>query len=196
MFQLCIWSALCHDITNRICTLTHEKTSTNTSVRAAESKLLGDLDQTAGGALSGKTLGLVDLGEHSIGGLGDDGGGEASNETRAKVDGRLGAAGGSALINGAVNGFADLLIDDEFGHGIRDPVNALIELFATIIICDILLEKDGTEAGIESAHALVLQDLAEAADEAISEGGFGNETDTGGFERAEGNVGEELGGGG
>jgi hypothetical protein len=47
----------------------HEKTSTDSSVRSLKTKLLGDLDQTAGGSLSGETLGLVDLAQHGVGGL-------------------------------------------------------------------------------------------------------------------------------
>lgn len=61
---------------------------------------------------------------------------------------------------------------------------------------DVLLEQNGTETGVEGTDTLVLQHLAEARDETAGVGGLGNETDTGGLERAEGNVGEELGAGG
>ena len=61
---------------------------------------------------------------------------------------------------------------------------------------DLLLEENGSETGVESADTLVLQHLAEAADEAAGIGGLGDETDTGSLKRAEGNVGEELGSGG
>lgn len=61
---------------------------------------------------------------------------------------------------------------------------------------DILLEQDGAEARVEGTNTLVLQDLAEATNEAIGEGGLRDETDTGGLERAQGDVGEELGRGG
>ena len=61
---------------------------------------------------------------------------------------------------------------------------------------NLLLEQDGTEAGVEGADTLLLEHLAETADEAAGIGGLRDETDTGGLERAEGNVGEELGGGG
>jgi hypothetical protein len=57
---------------------------------------------------------------------------------------------------------------------------------------DALLEQDRPEASIESTNTLILQHLAEATDEAISIGWLGHETDTGGLERAEGNIGEEL----
>lgn len=61
---------------------------------------------------------------------------------------------------------------------------------------DLLLEQDGTEAGIECAEAFLAGNLGHAADEACREGGLGHETDAGGFERAEGDVCEELGAGG
>lgn len=103
----------------------HEQTSTNTGVRAAEAELLGDLDQTGGGTLTRGALGLVDLGEHGVGGLGDDGGSETSNQTGAKVDGSLSGVGQGALVNALVDGLGDLLVDDELGHGVRNPINVL-----------------------------------------------------------------------
>ncbi len=60
-------------------------------------------------------------------------------------------------------------------------------------LCNALLEKDWSEARVEGAKTLLLEDLAHSADEAIGEGGVGDKTNTGSFERAEGNVGEELG---
>lgn len=60
----------------------------------------------------------------------------------------------------------------------------------------VLLEENGTETRVESANTLVLQDLGETADETVSEGRVRDETDTGSLERAEGDIGEELGGGG
>lgn len=58
---------------------------------------------------------------------------------------------------------------------------------------DILLEQHRTETRVESTDTLVLQDLAEAASETASEGRLRDKTDTGGLQRAESNVGEELG---
>jgi hypothetical protein len=99
----------------------HEKTGTDTTVAAADTELLGDLDQTAGGSLTGKTLGLVDLGEHGIGGLGNDGGSHTGNETGAQVVDGLHAIGGLALVDDGVDGLVDLLEDDELGHGVGNP---------------------------------------------------------------------------
>ena len=61
---------------------------------------------------------------------------------------------------------------------------------------DLLLEEDGTETSVERGNALVLEHLAETTDETVGVGGLGDETDTGGLKGAQGNVGEELGGGG
>ena len=61
---------------------------------------------------------------------------------------------------------------------------------------NLLLEQKGTETTVEGTEALLLSDLGEATDKAVGEGGLGNETDTGGLERAEGEISEELGAGG
>lgn len=60
---------------------------------------------------------------------------------------------------------------------------------------NLLLEQDGSETGVESTGTLVLQHLGETTNETVGIGGLGDETDTGSLKRAEGNVGEELGGG-
>lgn len=61
---------------------------------------------------------------------------------------------------------------------------------------NVLLEQKGSETTVEGTEALLLGDLGEATNKAVSEGGLGNETDTGGLERAEGEISEELGAGG
>lgn len=61
---------------------------------------------------------------------------------------------------------------------------------------NLLLEADGTETGVEGADTFGGQHLAETTNKTRGIGGLGDETDTGGLERAEGNVGEELSGGG
>lgn len=61
---------------------------------------------------------------------------------------------------------------------------------------DLLLEQDGAETSVEGTDTLGLEHLAETADQTAGIGGLGDETNTGGLERAEGDVGEELGGGG
>ena len=153
----------------------HEETGSETRIAAAETELLGDLDQAAGGALSGQTLGLVDLGKHGVGGLRDDGGGETGEETGTQVVEGLHAGGSLVLVDNAVDGLVDLLEDTELGHGVGN-----------------LLEQDGPKARVEGTNTLVLENLAKTADKAIGEGGLRNETDTGGLERAKGDVSEEL----
>lgn len=58
---------------------------------------------------------------------------------------------------------------------------------------DVLLEENGSKSRVESTKTLILCNLAHAADETICETWFRDETNTCGFERAEGNVGKELG---
>lgn len=105
----------------------HEETGTDTTVGALDTELLGDLDETAGGALTGSTLGLVDLGKHGVGGLGDKGGGETGDETGTEVDSGVHAARGGGLVNVVgVDVLGDLLVDDELGHGVGDPGESLV----------------------------------------------------------------------
>jgi len=59
--------------------------------------------------------------------------------------------------------------------------------------CYVLLEQNGAKTRVESTDTLVLQDLCESTDETVGKGWVTDETDTGSLERAEGNVGEELG---
>ena len=99
----------------------HGKTGTNTGVRSLDSELFSDLDKTGGGSLSWRTLGLVDLGQHGVGWLGDNGGSETGNETRSEVDTGLLGVGESGLVDLGVDGLNDLLEDDELGHGVWNP---------------------------------------------------------------------------
>ena len=57
---------------------------------------------------------------------------------------------------------------------------------------DSLLEQDGSETSVKGTDSLILQHLAETTDKSIGVCGLGNETDTGGLKRTEGNVGEEF----
>lgn len=106
----------------------HEETSTDTSVGATETKLFSDLDQTAGGALTGQTLGLVDPGQHGVGRLGDESGGETGNQTRAKVDGGLHGLGQGRLGLDGEDGLGDLLENDELGASVRNPSVAKVSI--------------------------------------------------------------------
>lgn len=114
----------------------HEQTSTDTGVGATEAELLTDLDQTGDGTLTGLTRGLVDLGEHGVGGLGDKGSSETSNETGAKVDSSLGTIAGGVLVDHTVDSLSSLLENDELGHGVGNPEKllaydlTLLQLFA------------------------------------------------------------------
>ena len=101
-------------------TTNHEQSGGETRETAAKTKLASDLDQSADSTLTGCTLGLVDLGEHSVGGLGNDGGAETGKETRSKVDTSLGAARELGLVGVAKDDFGDLLEGSELGDGVGD----------------------------------------------------------------------------
>jgi len=61
---------------------------------------------------------------------------------------------------------------------------------------NLLLEQKGAKTTVEGGEALLLEDATEARDKARSEGGLGDQTDTGGLKRAKGEISEELGAGG
>ena len=170
----------------------HEQTGWETGERTLKTKLLGDCDQTAGDALARKTLGLVDLAQHGIGGLRDNGSGHTGNETRSQVDGGLHSVGGLALVNVSVDGLSDLLVDDELGHGVWDPETLLASHLREVRIVNLLLEQDRTETSVEGTDTLVLQHLAEASNETIGVCWLRDEPDTGGLERAKGDISKEL----
>ena len=58
---------------------------------------------------------------------------------------------------------------------------------------NLLLEQKGTKTTVEGGEALLLEDATEARDKAGSEGGLGDQTNTGGLQGAEGEISEELG---
>jgi hypothetical protein len=103
-------------------TTNHEQSGGQTSERATETKLAGDLDQSADSALTGRTLGLVDLREHSVGRLGNNGGTETSEKTRSKVDTGLGAARELGLVGVAEDDLGNLLEGGELGDGVGNSV--------------------------------------------------------------------------
>jgi hypothetical protein len=56
----------------------------------------------------------------------------------------------------------------------------------------LLLEQDRPKTSVERTESLILIDLAESTDKPIGIRWVGDETDTGSFKRAEGNIGEEF----
>jgi hypothetical protein len=100
----------------------HEQSCSNTRIRTLQSKLLRNFDQSRGRALSGEALGLVDLREHGVSGLRDDGGGETGDQTRAQIDSSLEAVGGGGFVKLLPCKLGDLLVDDEFSHCVWDSV--------------------------------------------------------------------------
>lgn len=119
---------------------------------------------------------LVNLGKHGVGGLRDNSSSHTSNETGTQVDTSLSSRRKGALVDNRVGELNNPLINDELGHSVWD-----------------LLEEDGSEPRIEGANSLLGGNLAKSRDEAGSECGLGDETNTSSLKRAEGDIGEELG---
>ena len=106
-------------------TTNHEQPCGQTGEAATKTKLASDLDQPAHGALTRRTLGLVDLGEHSVGRLGNDGSAETGEKTRSEVDTGLGAARKLGLVGVAENDFGNLLEGGELSDGIGNSVSVI-----------------------------------------------------------------------
>ena len=71
----------------------HEQPRTKSRKATLQTQFAANLEQTRHRALAWRALGLVDLAQHRVGRLRDDGGGAAGNHAGAKVDCRRGAAG-------------------------------------------------------------------------------------------------------
>jgi len=154
----------------------HDDTGTQAQEESLDPELTSQTNEAGHNGSSAR--GLVDLGEEGISGLGDNGGGNTGNETRSQVD--TGQGGIRQVLlgsSGGEDGLGSTLENDELGHGVGD-----------------LLKQDGAESRVETAeNTILLQDARETRNETGGEGRLGNETDTGGLKRAEGNIGEELG---
>jgi hypothetical protein len=105
-------------------TTNHDKTSRKTSESTTETELTSDLDETGNGTLTGGGLGLVDLGQHGISGLGDNGSGETGKETSSEVDTGLSTVGHLGFVELSEDELRELLESDKLGHGVRDPIES------------------------------------------------------------------------
>ena len=76
----------------------HEQTGRETRERSTHTKLLADLDQSRDGTLARQALGLVDLRQHGVRGLGHDGSGETAEQTGSQVHGGRGTGGHLGLV--------------------------------------------------------------------------------------------------
>lgn len=161
----------------------HDATGRETNeAELDEAHLGGDAAEADNhGALATSTR-LVDDGEESISGVGDDGSGNTGNHTRSEGEGNLGRVRGGGEVD--ARHVAHLLLggtlDSELSHGVGD-----------------LLEEDGDETRVEaSEEALVSNNLGEGSDKTGSVAGVGHELDAGGLEGAEEDISNELGHGG
>lgn len=100
----------------------HEQTSRKTSEGTTETKLTSDLDKPGDGALTGQTLGLVDLGQHSISRLRDNGSSEASEKARSQVNTGLGTTRQLGLVKASEESLGNLFESDKLGHCVGNPV--------------------------------------------------------------------------
>ena len=75
----------------------HDQSSAHTGKETLDTELTRHLDESGSSGLSWCSLGLVDLGEQSIGGLRDNGSGHTGDQTTSKVDGHLLATGKGVL---------------------------------------------------------------------------------------------------
>lgn len=64
----------------------HDQPGAHTGEETLGAELASHGYETRGGRLSGRALGLVDLGEEGVGGLRNDGGGHTGDETGTEVD--------------------------------------------------------------------------------------------------------------
>lgn len=100
----------------------HEETSVETTEETANAEVLGDAHQSADGGLAWSALGLVDLGQESVGWLRDEGGGETGNDTTSQVERGDGTWGEGVLgLSGELNQLLEGDLEDgELGHGVWD----------------------------------------------------------------------------
>ena len=152
------------------------------SAELDKANLGGDAAQTGHDRTSATSAGLVDLGQQSVGRVGDDGSAHTGNHTGGKGHTELGATGevSLGLAHRGSDAVSSLALHGELSHGIGD-----------------LLHQDGTEARVEASEdALLGHESASAADQARGEGGLGHQTDTGGLQRAQEDISDELSHGG
>lgn len=111
--------------------------------------------------------------------MGDNGRSNAGNNTRAEGHAQLAAPleGRQVLPQHSLGDhFRGISLHGELGHGVRN-----------------LLQQDGSEAGVEALeNSFLLQKPGSSGEKAVGEGRIGNQTDSGGFKRAQEDVGDEL----
>ena len=83
--------------------------------------LRGDAAETRHNGTGAPRAGFVHLRQQGIGGVGDDGGDDTSDDTRRQRDGDVFRARAflGRLAHGLVDGFGGAPLDGELGHGVR-----------------------------------------------------------------------------
>ena len=161
----------------------HEQSCSDPGIAPPQPQILRDLDQPAGGALSWESLGLVDLAEHGVGGLGDDGGGEPGDEAGAEIDKCLHAVGGFGLIDALVDCFGNFFVDDEFGHCVGDSIEWVLSQSVLSLAhtgkdksqslgMHVLFEQDRSETRVERSNPFILCYFPKSGQETGCKGRF------------------------
>jgi len=160
----------------------HDTTGAQTiRAQTLEPSFLGDINQTASNTSLTTSTGLVDLREQSIRRVGNDGSNDTGDNSGSERDAEVGAAAASlgGLAHAVVDGLSCGTLNSELSHGVWN-----------------LLHQDRSEPGIESGNNTHLTGhFRHATNGSRCVGGVGHETDTSSLERAEEDVGDELGAG-
>lgn len=154
----------------------HDQSGWQTSERTTDTQLLGQLTQQANGGLTWSLLGLVDLGQQGVSRLRDDSSGTTSNNTSTQVNNGLGGGGELSLVtDSGRDRLSSSLENQELGDVVRN-----------------LLEQDRGETVVEGSKTLLLEDSGETTNQAAGEVWLGHQSDSGGLQWTQSNVGEEL----
>ena len=151
------------------------------SAKLNESDFLGDVGKTRHQRTVSSGTGLVDLREKGIGRVGNNGGGNSSNNTRSQRDTKSGGPRNlsRALSDGGVDAVGGGTLDKEFSASVRN-----------------LLTQDREETIVEPSNTFGAEHLSESGSETVGEFGIRDLTDTDGLKRTEEDIGDEFGAGG
>mmetsp|Transcript_15135 Transcript_15135/g.23104 ORF Transcript_15135/g.23104 Transcript_15135/m.23104 type:complete len:347 (-) Transcript_15135:24-1064(-) len=141
--------------------------------------LLGDVHHARGDGAIATSACLVHLGEEGVRRVGDDGGDDTGNDTRAQRDTGVGdcTALRRRAAHAVVDGLGDTTLHGELSHRVRN-----------------LLEEDGSEARVEAAHnTFLLDEPGGDTRQAGGVGGVRDRSDAAGLQGAQEDICNELG---
>ncbi|KAH3659904.1 hypothetical protein OGATHE_005949 [Ogataea polymorpha] len=155
----------------------HDQSGGETGERTSNTQLAGQLGQQTNGRLSWGLLGLVDLGQQSVGWLRDNCGHTSGNNTSTEVDTSDSSGRQLVLWSGdeRVDGLGGSLVGQELSNVVRN-----------------LLEQNWSETVVERANTLFSQNSGETANQTVGEGWLRNKSNSGSLQWTQSNVGKEL----